>query len=127
MKVGRSIVGSLAIAAVAFVCGLVASEVTGIGQKNCVVKVHNASNVPLRLVEVEVSTCGGRFVTSTQAVPAGSAVDIRYTICGEAGREIRATLQNGRVLTGSEQYVESGARDAVAVYDDRVVASVHAL
>jgi hypothetical protein len=115
MKVVISILGSLAIVAVAFIGGMVASELTGFGQSNGIVKIRNNSGVDLRSVDVEVDTCGHTGVISAGALASGGTVEVRYEICSEGGQTIRATFSDGKVIVSEQEYVESGYRATAEV------------
>ena len=120
MEPGLSILGSLAIAGVAFVGGLIVSDLTGFGQHDGVVKVRNATAGPLRSVEVVLDSCGSKTTTTVQAIASGNSVAIRFSVCGEGGQVVRAILSNGKVVTSSEAYVESGTRMTAEVTDNAV-------
>ncbi len=120
MKAGPSALGSITIAGVAFLAGLMASEFIGLGQSNGIVKIRNTADMPLHKVEVEIATCGHRAVITTGTVAVGGTVEVRYEICGEGGQTIRATLQDGKTLAGCEAYVESGYRSTVKVSSSAV-------
>jgi len=120
MRTGISILGSLAIAVAAFVCGLAVSELTGLGRTDGLVKVKNSTAWPLRVAEVVIDSCGQHTWTSIADVPDGGEVELRFAICGEGGQVVRATLGNGKRVLSRETYVESGARSSAEVTDNEV-------
>src|SRR4051812_26584075 len=120
MRTGISILGSLAIAVTAFVAGLAASEITGFGRTDGLVRIKNSTSSQLTVAEVVVDSCGQHTWTSSADVPAGGEVELRFAICGEGGQVVRATLSNGKVLLSPESYVESGSRSSAEVTDNAI-------
>jgi hypothetical protein len=115
MKGSMSIVGSLIIAAVAFVAGIVVSDWLGIERGQGLVKIHNESGARLNRVVVEVDTCGHKLDISAGALSVGATTEVHYVICGEGGQTIRVTLADGKAFASQQQYVESGYRGSVEV------------
>ena len=110
-----SIVGSIAIAAVAFVVGVAVSHLLGIEQGGGLVKIRNESGATPSSVAVEIDTCSQKLDISAGALSVGKTTEVHYVICGEGGQTIRATLADGKVLASRQEYVESGYRGSVEV------------
>jgi hypothetical protein len=116
MKSSMSIVGSLLIAAVAFVSGLAVSDFLGIGRGDGgLVKIRNESGSRLSSVVVEIDTCGHKLDISAGELSNGAMTEVHYVICGEGGQTIRAILADGKVLASRQEYVESGYRGSIEV------------
>ena len=110
-----SIVGSLTIAAVAFVAGVVVSAWLGIGRGDGLVKIRNESGSRLTSIVVVIDTCGQKLDISAGALAVGATSEVHYVICGEGGQIVRAILADGRTIASQQEYVESGYRGSVEV------------
>ena len=120
MKTSKSILGSLTIAALAFVAGAITAASRGWGQAVAIVNVVNTSDRALATFAVHFDTCGFRGSVEGGTLAPGASNQVRYLVCGESGQTVRAEFTDGKVVTSEEAYVESGYRVTENVSRDAI-------
>lgn len=102
-----------------FAGGAVTAVVRGWGSPLVEVVVENQSGSMIRLVNLQLSSCGGTSSLSMQSLAPGRTHTFRFSVCGEGGYTIDALLENKMVLS-SDAYVESGYRIVEHIEPDRI-------
>jgi len=114
-----SVLSSLSIAIVSFLCGLLASDFLGFGHSDGVTKIQNNTEVVLSNVKAEIDSCGQNTTVEAKDLRPGATVEFRYLICGEGGLILSASLAAGPAL-GCMTYVESGYRAIATVTNHQI-------
>lgn len=106
-----------------FVGGAVTSAVRGWGSPLVEVVVENETTSVIRLVSLQLSSCGATSSLAVQDLAPGRAHTFRFFVCGEGGYTLDAMLENKMVLSSGE-YVESGYRVVESVGAFRIRSDV---
>src|SRR5581483_3328030 len=93
---------------VSFIGGVVTSLTQGWGDSAVRIEISNMSSEAIESFRVSYSTCGTTWKLEGQRLPPGRSETVRFTVCGEGGYVAEAVLPDGRVVKGTEVYVESG-------------------
>jgi hypothetical protein len=99
--------GAVAFAAAGFAAGALTAIVRDWGSPIVSVTVQNNTVGDVRLVALNVTSCGTTSKLSASALAPGQAHTFRFSVCGEGGYELEAILPEGKMLK-EEAYVESG-------------------
>jgi len=115
-----SVVGSLVVAASAFIAGALTAAYRDWGHGDAVVNIANVSHQSLSGVVVHFQTCGGSGTVGGADIGPGKTIQVWYHLCGEGAHFVEATFTSGKILRSEEVYVENGSRTAASVSTDAV-------
>jgi hypothetical protein len=108
-----------ALLVLTLLCGFTAGVWTaahiGWGSNAVVATITNTTDEAATSVKVRFKTCGTDGIALVGTLPPGSSREVHFSVCGEASYVDEWQFASGRVIKGSEQYVESGARIGLAL------------
>ena len=101
------VLGIVVLASAAFGTGMIFSALRN---RDDTVRATIVNHVqqPVQSFTLRYTTCGTETQISGRGLLPGKSRIIRYSVCGEGGYVLEATLADGRVLKGKDGYVESG-------------------
>jgi hypothetical protein len=98
----------LALILVAFCIGVAIAVLRGWGSSNVTLELQNQSGRAIQSYVLHYETCGVKGVITGEAVAATQSRKIRFPVCGEGGYRVEVNFADGRQVTGTAGYVESG-------------------
>lgn len=116
-------IGVLALLVAAFGAGAFTASSRGWGSSTVAVEVANHSGQDIQTFSVTYTTCGTKGSIVGGALAAKQAQTLHFSVCGEGGYTIAAVFPNGRRVTSSEGYVESGYFVAAEVSTNGIASS----
>jgi hypothetical protein len=109
VRTSFSVLGSLAIAAVAFGVGALTAVSWGWGQAIVIVDIVNRSGRSVSMATLQFDTCGHRGSIQAGVLASNASTQIQYIVCGKGSQTVIADFGDGSNVA-SISHVESGYR-----------------
>jgi hypothetical protein len=120
MRAARKIPVVFAVVAASFALGAWTAIVRGWGTTNVTATIVNEGS-EVASVTIRFKSCGAVGSVASGRLEPGSTQRLRYNVCGEAGYSVTAVFANGRSLSSSDGYVESGYGTTERIKNDAIV------
>jgi hypothetical protein len=108
MKATFKVLGVTFLLAIVFAAGYGTAVHRGWGNRTVDAEVVNQSGQILKSFTLRYTTCGANAEITGGPLFVNERRSVRFNVCGEGGYVVEATLADGRVVRGTEGYVQSG-------------------
>ena len=93
------------------------------GSDAVVANIVNESDQVVQSAAVLFETCGGTGSAVVGELRPGASQRVHYSVCGEGGYVLEATVEDGRKVRGNEGYVEVGYVSTDRISSQRITST----